>query len=963
MNKTKKHSLALLLGMLASGADAAQWTQSTDISSPASDDQSAHPVIVTGPHGFSVGTAFAIDREGRRVGIYDLPEQYGVRGKSLYSSRRGKLWDNADYNAYDLRADGAGNLWVSKYSDFFSGLGSVDRLARDGATRSVFAFSPDREAPPSAPLVDRDGALIAECLSFDGASGGSVKRIDARGRTLARWDTGSCATSVVDDLAGGAWVGVRDPLDGGGRATHLLANGDQWPQDQTIAGARPLQATREGGVVTARGQEIEYRAANGAVRFRLGVVTPSALRTYDHGFWLETPGLLSLIHIDSSGVRTVVPLAHGMHSLDVLDNGLALVQSSAGLALYSPNGQQLADEDTLPLGPANASVLAFDGVLVQGDRNQLRVLAEHGAPSSITLQLPVLYDRIDGVRAGMARICVMQTQVFTLSNGSRTDCFDRRSGALLTSVEQNAGFASLPRGRILGVDGDLLVQFAGDVFEYDAAGTLRFTLPAAGFAAADSRFGIATLTGAEIVLNDLAGQARSRISIAANIELERARWSDDGSLLLSGFSNDEGHLFRLAANGTLVGQHRFANDQRISDAIDTGSSVLVATRADEGRAAPQVHALSRDLGSVLHSEPAPGLDIRFWKSNHSGAWLTGTSPGSVSLLRVDAGGTISQRHALALDHGTVLHVAGDGLLQATDSDAATDRYWLRLYQPTTPAFAGPVAQTALSGSWYSPSSTGQGLIVDLLNQGSHLFAAWHTYAAEGGNRLEKQQWLSVQGNVGLERGSITLPIYRNGGGRFDAAGETGAEPVGSAELVFTDCDHMEFWYRIGDESGALPLQRLTPRTSACETGSGVSPAQDAAPVIELSGAWYDPSRSGQGLAVSASGTRFNQFLAGWFTYDTEAGVDDESAQHWFTLQGANPSGYGVAVAAQIYRTIGGSRAGEPTRNTHAVGEATLTVHDCAHATLSYRFDDSVVAGSFANLQRSVTLQRLGACPD
>jgi len=464
------------------------------------------------------------------------------------------------------------------------------------------------------------------------------------------------------------------------------------------------------------------------------------------------------------------------------------------------------------------------------------------------------------------------------------------------------------------------------------------------------------------VLYDLAGQPRSRIGISANIELSRARWSDDGSLLLSGFSNDEGHLFRIGANGTLVGQRRFANDQRISDAIDTGSSVLVATRADEGRAAPQMHALSRDLGSVLHSEPAPGVDVRFWKSNHLGAWLTSTGPGNVSLFRVDAAGAILQKQTLALTHGTVLHVAGDGLLQATDTDAAADRYWLRRYQPATPTFTGPIRQSALTGSWYSPASTGQGLLLQLLN-GNVLFGAWHTYAPEGGNALSKQQWFTVTGEVTNQRGRITLPIYRNGNGRFDTDGTTPSQAIGSAELVFTSCDQMEFWYRIGEDTGAFALQRLTPRTQACDDGSTTQPPLDAPKGLAIDGAWYVPSQSGQGLTFNTTGARFGSFLAGWFTYDTETGVDDEAAQHWFTLQGATPEHFGESVMVQIHRTTGGSRSGEPTRNSHRVGEATLTVHDCAHATLSYRFDDSVIAGSFANLQRGVPLQRLGACPE
>ena len=113
------------------------------------------------------------------------------------------------------------------------------------------------------------------------------------------------------------------------------------------------------------------------------------------------------------------------------------------------------------------------------------------------------------------------------------------------------------------------------------------------------------------------------------------------------------------------------------------------------------------------------------------------------------------------------------------------------------------------------------------------------------------------------------------------------------------------------------------------------PPVDAPKGLALDGAWFDPSRNGQGLTFNTTGARFGSFLGGWFTYDAEAGVDDPFAHHWFTLQGATPEAYGQSVPVLIHRTIGGTRGGTPTINTHAVGQALLTVHDCAHATLNY----------------------------
>ena len=63
----------------------------------------------------------------------------------------------------------------------------------------------------------------------------------------------------------------------------------------------------------------------------------------------------------------------------------------------------------------------------------------------------------------------------------------------------------------------------------------------------------------------------------------------------------------------------------------------------------------------------------------------------------------------------------------------------------------------------------------------------------------------------------------------------------------------------------------------------------------------------------------------------------------------------------LYRTTGGDRDTTETHNTHRIGEATLERIDCDSATLRYRFDDSLVAGSFALRTRVIPLQRLGGC--
>src|SRR5688572_24225781 len=58
----------------------------------------------------------------------------------------------------------------------------------------------------------------------------------------------------------------------------------------------------------------------------------------------------------------------------------------------------------------------------------------------------------------------------------------------------------------------------------------------------------------------------------------------------------------------------------------------------------------------------------------------------------------------------------------------------------TPLWVGP----AFSGSWYSPARSGEGLIVQVLDNGS-VIAIWFTFPPAGSSA--KQAWILAQGGV------------------------------------------------------------------------------------------------------------------------------------------------------------------------------------------------------------------------
>jgi hypothetical protein len=108
-----------------------------------------------------------------------------------------------------------------------------------------------------------------------------------------------------------------------------------------------------------------------------------------------------------------------------------------------------------------------------------------------------------------------------------------------------------------------------------------------------------------------------------------------------------------------------------------------------------------------------------------------------------------------------------------------------------------------------------------------------------------------------------------------------------------------------------------------------------------SGAWYNPATSGQGQFLDVDADEQSVFL-GWFTYTDDAS-DNPNEQHWFTAEGH----YSDSTAELIlYESVGGRFDHPQAVTTLPVGDVTLTFSDCGHGTLSYRFDDRDLEGSF-----------------
>ncbi len=213
---------------------------------------------------------------------------------------------------------------------------------------------------------------------------------------------------------------------------------------------------------------------------------------------------------------------------------------------------------------------------------------------------------------------------------------------------------------------------------------------------------------------------------------------------------------------------------------------------------------------------------------------------------------------------------------------------------TTPVtVSGNLDQHGWTGTWYNPATSGQGFVIeiypDLISVGNGLFGgSWFTFDSTAGGE-DKKRWYTLVGPVSSTSATTTLDIISPTGGNFNAApiinSGNGQTWVGHATLNFSDCATGSLSYSFTDGSnrvGNIPLKRLDSNVTCDPTngaGNGTNPGK-----FLLSGAWYTPSTSGQGLLFDINPLQ-NIAVAAWYTYAPNGqSVGGGASQRWYTLQ-------------------------------------------------------------------------------
>jgi hypothetical protein len=272
-----------------------------------------------------------------------------------------------------------------------------------------------------------------------------------------------------------------------------------------------------------------------------------------------------------------------------------------------------------------------------------------------------------------------------------------------------------------------------------------------------------------------------------------------------------------------------------------------------------------------------------------------------------------------------------------------------------------IHQHGLTGTWYEPASSGQGFALEVYPdvQGTghgYLQGGWFTFDVPPGDGVEKQRWYTFGGSVLAGASSATVPLYSNTGGNFNSPPITNGRTIGSVTISFSSCDAGEFTYIFTDgsgRSGTIPLSRLMPNVTCSLTSARPTNADFA-----LSGNWYDPSTSGQGIIVEVNPNAAIVWFA-WYTYAVDGLSLGVAGQRWFTGQGRFEPGT-RSIPLIVYETTGGVFDGNTpdTQATLAVGSATLTLEGCGNASLSYAF----TAGANSGRSGAIPLLRVGNTP-
>ncbi|MBS0514191.1 MAG: Ig-like domain repeat protein [Proteobacteria bacterium] len=434
----------------------------------------------------------------------------------------------------------------------------------------------------------------------------------------------------------------------------------------------------------------------------------------------------------------------------------------------------------------------------------------------------------------------------------------------------------------------------------------------------------------------------------------------DGSTTLK-TSTLSGGVASFSTSSLAVGTHNISASYSGSGTIAASTSTVTGLVVN---ASTTTKATSATALSVTPNPATSGQAVAMTATISS----SGTTPTGIVTFTADgvALATASLASGAATYSTTTLGV-GTHILTATYSGDAgntgstSPSTSVVINSSTTAPASINLNQFGLTGTWYQPTTSGQGLYLQVFpdNRGSGLgtlFAGWYTFDAGSAGGEEKQRWYTLQGNVDGTTTTAALGIYTAVGGNFDAPPKATGSRVGDAAIQFSDCTHATLAYSFTDGSGrtgSISLVRLDSNVTCVASGTTPPP-----PDYALSGSWYNPDTSGQGLFLVVNPTQ-RKLLAGWYTFAPNgAAIGGAASQRWYTLQLDDYTvGSNMFRNIPIYTATGGVFNSTQPKATGSgpIGTAGIMFQSCTSAVLTY----AISGGSNAGKTGSIALTRLG----
>lgn len=243
------------------------------------------------------------------------------------------------------------------------------------------------------------------------------------------------------------------------------------------------------------------------------------------------------------------------------------------------------------------------------------------------------------------------------------------------------------------------------------------------------------------------------------------------------------------------------------------------------------HALSADGRSRLFV-----IDVPPGQGQMTVA-LTGEGPVQARLRKTPALASLPEAPlipappASALVVASAASVAGAASLRVRNPQEG--RYWLEVLNTGVEPFTARILATLegagrseFAGGFFNPMRSGHGLFV--YPAGTDLAGLWYTYDTDG-----QPTWYYLQGQIPANAGPWHATLYRSvwleSRNQLTAVGRAIATPTSDRGAVFS--------FEVDGRAGS---ERLAPFGGSCP--------QIAGRVVDASGHWFDPRRSGTGYS-------------------------------------------------------------------------------------------------------------------